>query len=86
MQELYYCVDVKTITVAVDEEFYKKVRVKAAQMGTNTSALVKAYLKSLVIADDPLETRLSMLERARRSVKRFKAEPLYTRAEMHRHE
>ena len=41
----------KNITVAIDEETHRKARIRAAELGTSVSALVKAYLQTL--ADDP---------------------------------
>lgn len=40
---------VKNITVAVDEATHRIARIRAAEMGTSVSALVRNYLKSLVL-------------------------------------
>ena len=37
----------KNITVAVDEETYRRARVKAAEAGTSVSALVRSFLVAL---------------------------------------
>ncbi len=37
----------KNITVSVDEETYRRARVKAAQAGTSVSALVRSFLATL---------------------------------------
>lgn len=39
---------VKNITVSVDEATHRLVRIRAAEMGTSVSALVRNYLNSLV--------------------------------------
>lgn len=40
----------KNVTIALDDETHRKARIRAAELGTSLSALVKAYLASL--ADD----------------------------------
>ena len=37
----------KNITVSVDEETHRRARIRAAELGTSVSALVRDYLKSL---------------------------------------
>ena len=43
----------KNITVSVDEETYRRSRIKAAEIGTSVSALVRAYLMDLVERGTP---------------------------------
>lgn len=38
----------KNITVSVDEETYRLARIRATELGTSVSALVRSYLKTLV--------------------------------------
>ena len=38
----------KKITVSIDEETYRLARIRAAELDTSVSALVRDYLKSLV--------------------------------------
>ena len=38
----------RNITVSIDEETYRLARIRAAELGTSVSALVRDYLKSLV--------------------------------------
>ena len=38
----------KNITIAVDDETHRAARVRAAELGTSVSALVKSYLQELV--------------------------------------
>ncbi len=38
----------RNITVSVDEEIHRLARIRAAEMDTSVSALVRGYLKSLV--------------------------------------
>ena len=37
----------KNITVSVDDETYRLARIRAAEMGTSVSAMVREYLKGL---------------------------------------
>ena len=50
------------ITVSVDEETYRRSRIKAAEIGTSVSALVRAYLSDLVEHGAP-ESRFDRLRR-----------------------
>ncbi|MCC6482796.1 MAG: hypothetical protein LKF30_00140 [Sphingobium sp.] len=37
----------KNVTISLDDETHRKARIRAAEMGTSLSALVKQYLESL---------------------------------------
>jgi hypothetical protein len=63
---LRYCEYMRNITVAVDDETYKRARVAAAERDTSVSALVKAYLKQLASQETEIE-RLKRQEREIRS-------------------
>jgi len=43
-----YCVNVKNITISIDDDVYRQARIKAAQQDTSVSALVKDYLVRLI--------------------------------------
>lgn len=55
----------KNITVSVDDETYRRARVKAAERDTSVSALVKRYLTELAAGESDVE-RLKREERALR--------------------
>ena len=55
----------KNITVSVDNETYRRARVKAAELETSVSALVKQFLAELS-ADESDAQRLKREERALR--------------------
>lgn len=38
----------KNVTIAIDDETHRKARIRAAELGTSLSALVKDYLNGLV--------------------------------------
>jgi hypothetical protein len=42
-----YCDTMKNITVSLDDETYRNARMKAAELDTSVSALVKRYLTEL---------------------------------------
>ena len=42
----------KNITVSVDEETHRLSRIRAAELGTSVSALVRSYLKGLACDED----------------------------------
>ena len=51
----------KNITVSVDEETHRMARIRAAELETSVSALVREYLRSLV-GDDESRTSSSELD------------------------
>jgi hypothetical protein len=61
-----YCVHVKNITVTVDDETYRRARMKAAEQDTSVSALVKRFLGDLA-SDESDAERLRCQERALRA-------------------
>ena len=56
----------KNITVTVDDEVYRRARVKAAEQDTSVSALVARFLAELAADESPVE-RLKREERALRA-------------------
>lgn len=56
----------KNITVSVDDETYRRARVKAAEQDTSVSALVRQFLIDLASGESEAE-RLKATERALRA-------------------
>lgn len=56
-------VTMKNITVSVDDETYRRSRVKAAEAGTSVSALVRSFLIALGQGDSDFD-RLHRLQQA----------------------
>lgn len=57
----------RNITVSVDEETHRLARVRAAEMDTSVSALVRDYLRSLASGSEPANGHFETeLERRRR--------------------
>ena len=42
----------KNVTIAIDAETHRRARIRAAELGTSLSALVKDYLNGLALADE----------------------------------
>jgi len=74
----------KTITVTVDDETYRRARMTAAERDTSVSALVKAFLTELVANESDAE-RLKREERAlRERISSFRAADRLPREDVHR--
>jgi plasmid stability protein len=73
----------KNITVSVDEEVYRRARVKAAEQDTSVSALVKDFLIELA-SEEPDAHRLEREERELRArVRTFTAGNRLSRDDVH---
>lgn len=74
---------VKNITVTVDDDTYRRARIKAAERETSVSALVKQFLSEF--AGGPSDTdRMKLNEKAMRDViPKFSAAERMTRDETH---
>jgi uncharacterized protein YdaU (DUF1376 family) len=74
----------KNITVTVDDETYRRARIKAAERDTSVSALVKHFLAELAIGESDTE-RLKREERAlRERIATFRAADRIPREDLHR--
>ena len=73
----------RNITVAVDDETYRRARVAAAERDTSVSALVKSYLEQLASHETAIE-RLKRQEREIRSqISAFNAADRLSREDLH---
>jgi plasmid stability protein len=74
---------VKNITVSLDDETYRRARIKAAEMDTSVSALVKQFLTDLAAGESDFE-RLKKMEMAlRERVTSFRAADRLSRPTTH---
>jgi len=74
----------KNITVTVDDETYRRARIKAAERDTSVSALVKHFLAELAVRESDTE-RLKREERAlRERIATFRAADRIPREDLHR--
>lgn len=74
----------KNITVTVDDETYRRARIKAAEQDTSISALVKRFLTELAVGESDTE-RLKREERALRDrIATFRAADRMPREDLHK--
>jgi len=74
----------KNITVSVDEETYRRARIKAAELETSVSALVKGFLAGLAAGERDVD-RLKREERELRSrISAFRAGDRLAREDVHK--
>ncbi|NOX99827.1 MAG: ribbon-helix-helix protein, CopG family [Verrucomicrobia bacterium] len=52
----------KNITLKVDDDTYRKARIRAAKEGTSVSAMVREFLQQRARKDDSYESRVAKLE------------------------
>jgi hypothetical protein len=73
----------KSITVSVDDETYRRARIRAAEQATSVSALVKRFLAELAAAETDVE-RLKREERQLRArIGMFSAADRLSREDVH---
>jgi hypothetical protein len=74
----------KNITVSVDEDIYRRARIRAAERDTSISALVKSFLVELSL-EEPDARRLEREERELRArIRAFTAGNRLSRDDAHR--
>ena len=79
-----YCENMKNITVSVDDDTYRRARLKAAERDTSVSALVRDFLTGLSAGESEFE-RLAKEEQAIRArIEAFSASDRLSRDELHR--
>ena len=73
----------KNITVSVDDETYRRARVKAAAKDTSVSALVKRFLREFAAEEDDHERLLRQERSLRARVTNFSASDRLPRDELY---
>jgi hypothetical protein len=74
----------KNITVSIDDETYRRARIKAAEQDTSVSALVKRFLAELASGESDFD-RLKREERELRArISEFSARDRLSREDVHR--
>ncbi|MEY3480592.1 MAG: hypothetical protein RIQ71_1367 [Verrucomicrobiota bacterium] len=77
----------KNITVSVDDFTYHSARVRAAEQKTSVSALVKKFLREVVLEDSPFDRlarqEASLRQRLKSRPETFRASDRLARAETH---
>jgi plasmid stability protein len=83
MAVMQYCVYVRNVTVSLDDEVYRRARVKAAERDTSLSALVRDFLISLGEEETEFERRKRLQDEVLRSIVAFRANDRLSRDEAH---
>ena len=73
----------RNITVAVDDETYRRARVAAAERDTSVSALVKAYLEQLASHETEIERLKRQELEIRSQIAAFNAADRLSREDLH---
>jgi len=74
---------VKNITIAVEDEVYRRARIRAAQDDTSVSALVRDFLIQLANQEDTAERLKRLQEQTRKKIKKFRAADRLERTATH---
>jgi hypothetical protein len=74
----------KNITVSVDDTVYRQARIKAAEMDTSVSEMVRVFLKGLGGEGEDFEALKRLEQEARDRIGTFSAADRLARDEVHR--
>ena len=75
--------DVKNITVSVDEETYRRARMRAAELDTSVSAVVRRLLGEYAGVETEFDRRKKLQDRTLTSIRSFRASDRLPRDEIH---
>jgi plasmid stability protein len=73
----------RNITVSVPEETYRRARIRAAELDTSVSALVRGFLDEVAGEETDFARRRKLQEEVRATVKRFRAGSRLRRDQVH---
>ncbi|MGA8772356.1 MAG: DUF6364 family protein [Rhodomicrobium sp.] len=73
----------KNITVTLDDETYRKARVRAAELDTSVSAIVRKYLTQFAEGESRFERLKKQEEALLAKIEKFTAEDLLPREALH---
>ena len=73
----------KNITVTLDDETYRKARIRAAELDTSVSAIVRQYLTQFAEGESRFERLKKQEEAVRARIEKFTAEDLLPREALH---
>jgi plasmid stability protein len=74
---------VRNVTVSLDDEVYRRARVKAAERDTSLSALVREFLVSLGEEESDFERRKRLQDEVLGSIVAFRARDRLSRDAVH---
>lgn len=73
----------KNITVSVDDETYRRARVRAAEMDTSVSAVVRRLLTEYAAQESEFDRLARQEKELRKQVRNFRGSDRQTRDEMY---
>ena len=73
----------KNITVSVSDDIYRKARVRAAELDTSVSALVRGFLEQVTGKESEFERRRRLQQEVLASIGQFRAGDRLSRDEAH---
>ena len=73
----------KNITVSVDDEVYRRARIKAAEANTSLSAMVKAFLLQVTGEESDFERRKRLQRETIAAIHAFSAGDRLSRDQVH---
>jgi hypothetical protein len=73
----------KNITVSLDDDVYRKARMKAAEQDTSVSALVRKFLCGLAAEETEFDRRKRLQEETLAQIRSFRAGDRLTREQVH---
>jgi plasmid stability protein len=79
-----YCDNMKNLTVSLDDEVYRRARMRAAERDTSVSAMVRQFLVQLASEESETERLKREEARLRDSIQSFRATDRIGRDELHR--
>jgi len=74
---------VRNITVTVSEETHRKAKIRAAELDTSVSALVRDFLEKVAQTESDFERRRRLQDEVLATVTRFRAADRLSRDEAH---
>jgi plasmid stability protein len=74
---------VKNITVSIEEDLHRRARVRAAELDTSLSSVVREFLIQFAGGETDFERRKRLQAETLASIKNFRAGDRLTREEIH---
>lgn len=74
----------KNITVSIDDEVHRRARIRAAELDTSISAVVRNFLIEFAGGETDFERRKKLQAQTLASIRAFRAGDRLTREEVHR--
>jgi hypothetical protein len=76
-------VDVKNITVSIEEDLHRRARIRAAELDTSLSSVVRQFLIQFAGGETDFERRKRLQAETLASIENFRAGDRLTREEVH---